>query len=687
MPEMLIRELPGAIEPSQQSRRIMPEDLAWPENTEEDHIALQIVLADVQSTETFLTSRQYTKQWDLSDRLFYAYVAPENWPGTNTPRSSLGMPLLSTHLFSLLSSIVQALFSGNKPIQIDPKEGTSRETAQANQALIMWELEQCGFRQELVYVLFDMLAYGTGNGWWGFMPVKRKKRKKVRKAAVLGEQRSGNTQDDAATQDTQGAGATQEPEIETEESEETWVLPRFEYSHIRHYGPDPGCRRSAVSTGKFAWRRVFMSAEDLDKLRDVDGYQNIPTREQLEKIVTPDKETSTPNPLEAGTEYAQASYGRKAMPRWMDTTADPLKQDFEIIEWWTEDSTVVLFERMLVIRNATHELGKIPALSCPLFMAPDSYYGMGLAHLIGNFQRVMQGVVNLYLDDLTLNLNGMFVTGKGYNQSGQAIWASPGKVVKVDDAQQFKPIERQPVGGDAMQMVEACKSWAQEADGAADVSVQGNMPSSKSSITRTATGASQLGMGSRTRLEFIVDNIADLILVPLVEAFIGMNFDNLAPTQIKTILGEELGHKYEDDPINLLNGTYKVTVSAGARLQARNAIAQQWPMIMQMLTSPAMLAGLQTEAKKVDYGAVIDETFKAAGYPSEKSFIVPQTPEDIQRTQQMNPAMNRMAEIQGKVQAETDKELQVEEAKAGGRALNTAFRHIMETEDRTALGG
>lgn len=648
----------------------MPEDLAWPENSGDDATWLQIVLNDVEASETFLVSRQYTKQWDWADRLFYAYVAPEPWPGTNTPRSALGMPLLATHLFSLLSAVVQAFFSGSEPIKLDPKEGTSRATAQANQALIMWELEQTGFRMELVYLLMDMMLYGTGGGWWGFQAVTRKRRKKVRKevASELGETKKTT-------------------QVVDEPDEQTWVLPKFEYTHIRHYGVDPGHRRCDVSKAPVAWRRMYLTAEDLDDLRDDDGFQNIPTREQLEHLVAPDKEGASPNPLETGSEHTQASFGRKAMPRWQDTTADPLKQVWEVIEYWTGDRTIYVFERQLVIRNSTHEFGKVPALSCPLFISPDSYYGMGLSQLIGNFQRVMQGVVNLYLDGFSLDLNGMYVTGKGYNNPGQAIWSAPGRVVKVDDAQQFKKIERSSVGGEAMAMIEACQNWAQMADGANDITVQGNMPSKNSSITRTAEGAGMVGMGSRTKLEFLIDNVAELVIIPLVEAFIGMNFDNLAPEQIKTILGEEMGHAYAEDPINLLNGRYKITVSAGARLQARNALGQMWPMLLNMLTSPTMLASLQQEGKKVNVGKVVDEQFRSVGYPGGKEFVVDMTQQDLARMQSMNPAMNRIAEIQAKVTAETQKELEVEESKAGGRALNTAFRHIMETEDRQALGG
>lgn len=666
MPDVLLRDLPGAIPPGDITRRIMAEDLAWPEQTLEDATALNILLSDVERTEGFLVSRRYPQQWDFGDRLFYAYVAPEPWPNTQIPRSSLGMPLLSTHLFSLLSSVVQALFSGNKPLEIDPRPGTTVETAQANEVLITWELEQCKFKQELVYFLMDLLLHGTGNGWWGFRPITKKKRKKVRKnvAPVLGENSTGEAQ--------------AETDIETEE--QVWVLPYFEYCHIRHYGVDPGCRRADVRTAGYAWRRVYLSVDDLDQLREVDGYQNIPDRETLEKLAAPDKEPATPSPLEQGTYSSTLNNSRKALPRWEPSTADPLRQGFEVIEYWTEDRVIVSFERLLCIRNATHELEEIPSLSCPFFISPDSYYGMGLAHLIGNFQRVMQGVVNLYLDDLSLNLNGMYISGKGYNTAGQAIWASPGKIVKVDDAQQFKPIDRQPVGPDAMSMIAACQQWAQQADGAAEISIQGSMPSDKSSITRTASGANMLDAGSRTRVEFLIDQISDLVIVPLVNKFMELNFANLAPEQVKTILGDELGHTYEGDPLNILNGQYKVTVSAGARLQARNAIAQQWPMLMNMITSPSVLQGLQTEAKKISYSNVVKETFRSAGYPGQAEFIVDMTKDDIKRMETMNPAAQRQALQESKIAQEGQNDVELEESKVGGRAFVKLLLHALERD-------
>ena len=85
---------------------------------------------------------------------------------------------------------------------------------------------------------------------------------------------------------------------------------------------------------------------DLDALRDqvitdedgnpVGGFKNIPPREILELLVTPQKTESTMiNPLETDN-YGGYGNGRwfelaKAMPRWDDTNANPLKKPFMVV--------------------------------------------------------------------------------------------------------------------------------------------------------------------------------------------------------------------------------------------------------------------------------------------------------------------------------------------------------------------
>src|SRR5260370_36360849 len=128
-----------------------------------------------------------------------------------------------------------------KPLQIDPRKGTSKATAEANQALVMWELEQTNFKQELIYFLFDLLLYGTGNLWWGFVPMERRKRRKVRRgvAPVLGEGKKAGEAQPGSAHGPAGHAVPHESgqgtELVDEETTDTWVLPKVEYCHIRHY--------------------------------------------------------------------------------------------------------------------------------------------------------------------------------------------------------------------------------------------------------------------------------------------------------------------------------------------------------------------------------------------------------------------------------------------------------------------
>lgn len=700
MGQIQLRDLPAAILTGEAFQPVDRDETFWPEQTPEDLAAMKVVLQDCNKAEGFLVSRQYIRQWDSTDILFYAWVEPVKWPGTEVNRASLGMPLVAKHTFSLLSAVQQALFSGNKSFQVDPRPGTTLATAAARQALCTWELERTGFKQELRLIAYDALLYGTGVGFWGYEPVVRRKRKKVRKnvAPVLGEetgpradtQRGGTSalmgDGDASPAVTQRAGASAPTTLETELEEEELVLPKFEYVNIRHYLVDPGCRRSDIRTAKWAARRMYLSADDLDQLRDVDGFQNIPTREEFERVTTPDKEPAEMNPLEMGSFNWTVNRSMKAWPRWMETTVDPLRKDFEVIEYWTRDRVIHVLEKQVVIRNATHHLGRLPFVSVPFYEAPDSYYGLGLGFLIGNFQRVQQGVVNLYLDDMSLNLNGMFVSARGMNDTmGQAIWASPGKVVKVDDVKGFKPIDRQPVGSDAMGMISACEGWAQATDGANEITVQGTMPAGRSSITRTAGGANLLASGSQTRQQDFVDQIADLVILPTIEAFIEMDFENLTPEQIKAILGEELGHAYHDDPIDILNGSYKLSVTAGSRLQARTALAAQLPTLITMITSPSTVQGLQTERKKIDYAKFTRMMFDSVGYPGYDDIVVNMTADDVKTMMAMNPAAQQAAVQQQKIAGEAAAAEQLEQDKVGGRALNIVLKHTL-AQDASAFG-
>ena len=386
--QITVQELPEAIREGDAYLYVTREEASklWPDQEPDDLAVVKDVLQDVGLSEGFLNSKLYIQQWNLAEILLFAYVKPDKWKGTDQWRSHLGMPVLAEQLHSMLASLQQALFSGVRPFQVDPTSNTKLETAQAQEALLTWALGNCGtkggtYKQEMRWCLYDGLLYGTGAGFLGWKTEKRTRIKKRR----TGTATAVNT----------GAGAAIIPanDDETEDYTEEFEInrPAFEYVNIRRLRVDPGCRRSDIRTASWVARYVYLSSIDLDNLRDSEGWKNIPTREQLVRLTTPTKPATNQNQLEVqGIDWG-LNRSQKALPENRETTNDPLAKKWEVIEYWTAYRVVRVFERQLCISNEAHDLGRIPFVSFNLHEAPDSFYGLGLCHLVGDFQRICPG--------------------------------------------------------------------------------------------------------------------------------------------------------------------------------------------------------------------------------------------------------------------------------------------------------
>ena len=168
---------------------------------------------------------------------------------------------------------------------------------------------------------------------------------------------------------------------------------------------------------------------------------NIPTRDQLVKLTTPQMQNQSPtNPLETlgsntgNPVFQQTTTPQKAYPEnYTERTAhDPLMRKWEVFDYWTADRHAVILAKEFVLLNETHNFGRVPFLGFCFRNAPDSAHGYGIAYWLTDFQRVCQGVINAFLDDMNLNLMGTYTSPAGANNSAQAQWIFPGKVFKSD---------------------------------------------------------------------------------------------------------------------------------------------------------------------------------------------------------------------------------------------------------------
>jgi len=83
-------------------------------------------------------------------------------------------------------------------------------------------------------------------------------------------------------------------------------------------------------------------------------------------------------------------------------------------------------------------------------------------------------------------------------------------------------------------------------------------------------------------------------------------------------------------------------------MMARRNMAQALPIMLQFLSVSPIVQSLAIEKHKVNAQELVRMMFEVSDWKNYKDVIVPMTPEDEQRWQQMQPGAVKQAEFQGK---------------------------------------
>ena len=574
----------------------------------------------------------------------------------------------------------QTLFGGYKIFQIDPTSGTPIEAAESQQALLTAQLKTCGYKgvsakTEFREITFDGLFYGFGVAHYGWECVKKNIIKKVPRKC----QKSLGVN---------GVTIKLSPEDEDDLVDEfvgvqETNMPKLEHVPIRRFRYAPDLRRSDTRTAEWAGRLIYLTGYQLDSMRDTPGW-NIPSREDLVKLTTPQmQDQASTNPLETmgsntgNPVFQQTTTPQKAYPEnYTDKTAhDPLMRKFECFDYWTPSRHAICLNREYVLLNETHQFGRPPFLSFAFRVAPDAAHGYGIAYWLTDFQRVCQGVINAYLDDLNLNLMGTYTAPAGTNNTAQAQWIFPGKVFKSDPNGEFKPLTRNAIDAkEPLAVIAQMKAWASSVSGAG-ISTMGSNPGSAGDV-RTPGGVEALSNGEQVKLKDLIDVISEQVFVPFLEFCIANN-QKLKPSQIRMMLSQQLGQAFKANPLDLINGSYKVEISAGAKLAARDALNRYLAIIQSIIQAPNTIEMLAQQAIKLDYNGMLSSMFDSFGVPYKEVWFKPQTQEDQQRWAMQTKA----AQMQGKIsqiQAQGEVKKDVDNNQAENRMLLQTGKHVLD---------
>ena len=656
------------------------------DNTWGDSVSLALVVQDAERAEQAENTKQFILGWTQSRYLYESQHSPRYWPGTQIEAASIPFFTVATAVNGIVPQVMSGLFYENPPFITQERPGTTAQAARAASALLGYQLDDLDFATELELGIQNCLLFGTSMFQWGWEKYTRERKIVKRKtpAVVIKSTVPGAPDTRIST-----------GELEEEIIEEVVDRPTFEHiENLREVLVDPGLNVPDIRKAKYVIRRRYMTWEDLDKLRDREGY-DIPSREKLLSLFMPPQE-----PVEANT---QEEGGRnplweaRAEPRWEETTADPFQKPLEVLERWDNNTYIVVLQKKLVIFNGKNEYGKIPFLSTHWVRIPGAFWGLGLGRMIGSEQRLQMGVTHLLLDNASLNLQTPLVRVRGKSVPTQSIRIGPGKIIEVDAQGDITPLQRPAPVPEAGELLAMSQNRVDTVSSANPISSLGQAGSSgHSNLARSSAGAQGLMQGASSHISEFIDRLARQVLIPLLYEFQEMDRAMLPESQLEFIMSDELKHVYLDeegkpgDLIDILNARVKFDILAGSKMSTRRNMAQVLPMLSQFLANPAIIEQLALEGKKVAVDELIRVWFETAEMKDIGDMIVQMTPQDLQRQQQMSQGgmqnqkfQQQQALAAQKEQAQSQQADAENIARASRDVLRLGFKQAVEPEELT----
>jgi hypothetical protein len=679
--QMTIQELPGAVPYGESALPIGPTEVAFEDQSRSDKSMMKEANLNREESETFIATRGLIGRWNTAELMLRAWVEPIKWKGSDQLRSHLGIPLVAEQFYSIHSVVNQTLFGGYRVFKVDATSGTPLECAIAQQAVIESQLKTCGYKgvsakTEMREITYDGLFYGFGVAHYGWKKTHKQVIKKIQ-------------QTHPKTVVVEGNLVTIPVVTDEDDVKETVVMvevnqPKLEHVPIRRFRYAPDLRRSDPRTAEWCGRIIYPTGYDLDGLRNTEGW-NIPSREELVKLTTPQMQSqAATNPLETfGSNtgnpiFQQTTTPQKALPENYTerNQHDPLARKFEAFDYWTGTRHVIILQKEFVLLNETHKFGHPPFLGFAFRSAPDAAHGYGIAYWLTDFQRICQGIVNAFMDDLNLNLMGTYTSPAGTNNSAQQQWIFPGKVFKTDsNGGKMEPMTRNSINAqEPLAVIAQIKEWASAISGAGPGMVGGG----PSGAMRTPDGARAITGGENTKLQDLVDVISEQVFIPFLEFCIEEN-QKLKPSQIRAMLSDSLGQAFKATPLDIINGSYRVDISAGTKLAAREAVNKYMGVLETFLQSPGTVENLAVQAMKIDYNGMFEALFDTYGVPYKAKIIVPMDDSDKARM----AANSQQAAMQGKlgiVKAQADEKRKTDDNQSENRMLIETGKHTLKQQ-------
>ncbi len=573
----------------------------------EDDYALSLVNQDFNDYESYRT-QNHDPRWNTADSLYCSYVPPKVWEGTRIPKAALSNPVTFSHIETVLPILEQAIFGTDTDwFQTSPEPGGDPQEAKAikNHLLYLLEHDHDDYgrtaRREIAMSIKSLLTYGNGAIKVYYDPERKR--------------------------------------------------PCVEWVDIRDLYIDPGTTTPSVDDARSLIQRIHYTVDELDAMRDTPGM-NIPPREVLSYFASQYRSAVADR-----TKTVQESYrGVNYTPGSSDYAALPSDRKVEVLIRYSASKIIWVLGREWVAYNGTNPYGFIPFCIAPCYTFLGRFYALSFPDVLGDAQQYISGLYNARLNGLALSLNPPRIKRAGSTMTpAQERWA-PGTVINTNNPKEdfvFPTMNSQTenIMGDIEYMLQSTEKIT-GANG-----VMGGVPRG-GNVNRTATGVSSQSQGGSSRLYYIVKNIEDYLIVPMLYKLYKLVQFHTDVNTLLPALGED------DKQIQIGAAAFKQPMRfqmiAATRMLTKDKLMSIMPFLSQYYLNGSFIQQLHGTGKTVDFDEFQRLIQDASGTGRMYKLVRPMSQQEQQALSQ--PPPQTVAEQQ-MAQAKFQNEQQLEDKK------------------------
>lgn len=623
-----------------------------PEQAWSDSFLAKVITADFDEAARYREAA-HDWRWRIHDEIYQAWCEQLYWPQSKQPRSSLSIYLAFEQIETLLPKVLAEIWGEVPPFQVDPRPGTKFAEAQATSDLMEWQLEETRAWVVFYHALKSAAIYGDGivELAWDAREVTRRHwvaswqpvMKKIQSILGLVEVPVGRKR-----------------VVRELVSKEMVNMPTLDAISIKQMYFDPNCQSPDPQKGRFAIKRTFLTIDEILSYDGMKGF-NIPPKERLLSLAERKPTTNTDNAL-SSSEQARGV-------RWepsKDYTADPSGKRIEVLQWDGGPN----YSRRGWLLGREDVMYNGPGFGfCPYFHffysdVPDRFYSLGVCDVLEGDQRLIQGIVNARIDELSLNINASTIKRRGATVAQSQYRRRPGNVIEVENPKEdIIREETQNITAQAYIEVDAAERRSQKITGVTDLAALGTPAAGGNAASRTATGVSVQAQATATRLQFMVAKAEAFAIEPLLVAMHTLNVRWLDPNQVVEVLGRD-GRQVQIDPLAVKNARVKFSMRAAQRMQSRIGLLQLFPLVAQTFLNPDFLNMLaRTQGMTVDVLEMGKALEDVSGYrrryggffrplsQQERQMMMQPPPEELIRMQMQRERLAGQSEVAGEKNA------------------------------------